>query len=294
MLYLNIWLDMWEGIRDGIVTQFVQGLSAGIPKFIAALLVVIVGVVIVRLLRKFLSKGLEALGIDRVAERINEIDLVQNSGTKIKFSALISQSVYLFLMLIIIMAATDILQIKVLSDIMRDLLNYLPSLVTALIIALFGVLVADMLRNIVLTACQSLGIPSAKIIASVVFYFIFLAVVISALGQAKINTGFISANLTVIIGAVALAFAVGYGLASRDLMSNYLAGQYNGNRIRIGDDVRLIGMRGKVVMIDSTTLTLQTDDRAIIIPLSKLTTEKVELFYPDGQDERLLGEGDDA
>jgi RNase P/RNase MRP subunit p29 len=294
MLYLNIWLDMWEGIRDGIVTQFVEGLSAGIPKFIAALLVVIVGVVIVRLVRKLLGKGLESLGIDRVAERINEIDLVQNSGTKIKFSALISQSVYLFMMLIIIMAATDILQIKVLTDIMRDLLNYLPSLVTALIIALFGVLVADMLRNIVLTACQSLGIPSAKIIASVVFYFIFLAVVISSLGQAKINTGFISANLTVIIGAVALAFAVGYGLASRDLMSNYLAGQYNGNRIRIGDDVRLIGMRGKVVMIDATTLTLQTDDRAIIIPLSKLTTEKVELFYPDGQDERLLGEGDDA
>jgi len=33
---------------------------------------------------------------------------------------------------------------------------------------------------------------------------------------------------------------------------------------------------------------LQTSERAIIVPLSKLTTEKVEVFYPDPQDNDLL------
>jgi hypothetical protein len=50
-------------------------------------------------------------------------------------------------------------------------------------------------------------------------------------------------------------------------------------------------VRGKVVMIDATSLILQTPERAIIIPLNKLTTEKVEVFYPDAQEEDLLESG---
>ena len=89
-----------------------------------------------------------------------------------------------------------------------------------------------------------------------------------------------------------MAFSFGYGLASRDLIANYLAGYYNKNKIRVGDDVRVIGVRGKVVMIDATSLILQTPERAIIVPLSKLTTEKVEVFYPDPQEDHLLDAGD--
>ncbi|MCY7327993.1 MAG: mechanosensitive ion channel family protein, partial [Saprospiraceae bacterium] len=88
-----------------------------------------------------------------------------------------------------------------------------------------------------------------------------------------------------------LAFAFGYGLASRDLVANYLAGFYNRNKVRLGDDVRIIGVRGKVVLMDATSLILQTPERAIVIPLSKLTTEKVEIFYPEGQDDDLLQTG---
>jgi hypothetical protein len=141
------------------------------------------------------------------------------------------------------------------------------------------------------TVCLSIGITSGKMIASAVFYFLFVTVAVSALAQAKINTDFISSNLTVIIGSAALAFSFGYGLASRDLMANYLAGYYNRKKVRLGDDVRIIGVRGKVVVLDSTSLILQTTDRAIVIPLSKLTTEKVEIFYPEAQDENLLQTG---
>lgn len=138
---------------------------------------------------------------------------------------------------------------------------------------------------------QSIGILSAKLIASVVFYFLFITMAVSSMAQAKIDTNFISSNLTVVIGAGALAFALGYGLASRDLAANYLAGYYNRNKVRIGDEVRIVGVKGKVVMIDATSLILQTDDRAIVIPLSKLNTEKIEVYYPDPQQDDLLESG---
>ncbi len=292
MLYLFSLSEIWKKISEGVVNQFVSGLSAGIPTLVVALLIFLIGWSAARLIRRLLTKLLKTVGVDRFAEQLNDIDMLQNSGTRIQLSSVIAQSVYVVLMLIVTIATTDVLNVAVISQMMRDLFNYLPSLFTAALILVLGLFLADLLRKVALTTAQSLGMPSAKMMASIVFYFIFISVAISALGQAQLNTGFISSNLTVIIGAIALAFAVGYGLASRDLVANYLAGQYNNNKVRVGDDVRIAGVRGKVVLIDATTMVLQTTDRAIVVPLSKMTTERIEIFYPDAQEEGLLEPGE--
>jgi small-conductance mechanosensitive channel len=278
---------------DGPIGQLIAQFSAFFPKFIGALTILFIGWLVARTVGKILSKVLATIGVDRLAEMFQDIDFVQRAGgMRAQVSALLAKGVYYMLMLIFIIAATEVLGVAAITQLFTDLMNYLPSLLTAAVVFLIGIFVADMIQGAVQTLCQSLGISSAKLISSIVFYFIFITIAVSALAQAKINTDFISSNLTAIVGAVALAFSFGYGLASRDLISNYLAGYYNKNKIRIGDDIRVIGVRGKVVMIDSTSLILQTPERAIIIPLNKLTTEKVEVFYPDAQDENLLESGD--
>ncbi|MBL7776593.1 MAG: mechanosensitive ion channel [Saprospiraceae bacterium] len=281
-------MDFLEKLKDGIFTELVARFSEAAPKLLFALLILLIGRIVAGAVRKVVRRVLASLQVDRLAERLNEIDLVQRTGMKIQISGVVAQMIYYVLMLGFIIFATDMLGIPAITDMVRDVIDYLPALFSAFVLFLLGLFLADMVRGLVLTTCQSLGIPSAKMIASAVFYFLFITIAVSALSQAKISTGFIASNLTVVIGALALAFAVGYGLASRDLVANYLAGHYNRNKVRIGDEISIGGARGKVVMIDSTSLILQTPERAIIVPLNKMTTENVEVFYPEGQDEHLL------
>ncbi len=276
---------------DGPLAQLFAQFSAAFPKMVAALSVLLVGWLISKLLRRVLRGVLERVGIDRLAERLNDIDIVQRSGMTIRPSGMISSAVYYVLMLFFVIAATDLLGVASITQLVTDVINYLPSLFTAAIVFLLGIFVADMVRSIAQTALKSLGIPSANMIASAVFYFLFITVSVSALAQAKVNTDFIANNLTMIIAAAAGAFALGYGLAARHLVANYLANHYNRDKVRVGYDVSIDGVRGKVVLIDSTSMILQTNDRAIIIPLSKLTTEKVEVHYPEGQEDNLLNPG---
>ncbi|MEK7257075.1 MAG: mechanosensitive ion channel domain-containing protein, partial [Bacteroidota bacterium] len=84
--------------------------------------------------------------------------------------------------------------------------------------------------------------------------------------------------LTVILGGVVLAFAIGYGFASKDTMANFLASFYSKNKVKIGDIVSVDGSKGRVIAMDSASLTLQGDGKIIVIPLKKLTSEKVEIF----------------
>lgn len=280
-----------DELKKGVFNDLVQRFSAAIPKIVLALFILLIGRLIALAARNITKRVLSGLHVDRLAEQLNDIDIVQRSGMRIEISVVVSQMVYYVLMLGFVIFATDMLGIPAITDMVRDLVDYLPSLFAAFVLFLLGLFLADMIRSITQTALQSMGIASAKMIATAIFYFLFITVAVSALAQAKIATGFIASNLTIIIGAGALAFAFGYGFASKDLVSNYLAGYYNKNKIQIGDDVRIIGVRGKVVVIDATSMILQTPERAIIIPLNKLTTEKVEVFYPDAQEEDLLEPG---
>ena len=281
-------MGFFDKLKDGVFTELLKRFSEAAPKILFALLILLIGWMIASGVRRLIRRLLASLHVDRLAERLNDIDIVQRTGMRIQITAVVAQMVYYVLMLGFIIFATDMLGIPAITEMVRDLINYLPALFSAFVLLLLGLFLADIVRNIVQTTCQSMGIPSAKMIATAVFYFLFVTIAVSALSQAKISTGFIAANLTVVIGALALAFAIGYGFAARDLVSNYVAGHYNRNKVRIGDDVSIDGARGKVVMIDSTSLILQTPERAIIIPLSKMMTEKVEVFYPEGQEENLL------
>jgi small-conductance mechanosensitive channel len=146
-----------------------------------------------------------------------------------------------------------------------------------------GIYLAEFVKNIVYGTCQALSIPSAKVIANFVFYLIFLTLTISAMGQAAIETSLITSNLTVILGGVVLAFSIGYGFASKDTMANFLASFYSKNKVRVGDVISLDGSRGRVIAMDSTSITLQGEGKIIVIPLKKLTSEKVEIFPADRQ-----------
>lgn len=280
--------DFWEKIKDGVFTELVNRFSEAAPKILFALLILVVGRVIAGFFRRIVRRVLALAGIDRLAERLNDIDLVQRTGVRIALSAVAGQMVFYLLMLAFIIFATDVLGVPAITDMVRDLIDYLPALFSAFVLFLLGLFLSDMIRSIVQGTCQSMGIPSARLIGTVVFYFLFITVAVSALAQAKINTGFIAANLTVIVGALALAFTVGYGLAARELVANYIASHYNRDKVQVGQDVRIAGVRGKVVHIDATSLILQTPERAIIVPMSKMMTEKVEIFYPDGQEDHLL------
>lgn len=289
--FFNVLFNFFRQLAQGVSGQMIEGITQAVPKLTGALLILLAGWWIARFVRRVVQKVLAALNLDKMVERLNDIDIVQRSGVNIRVSGLIAQTVFYMLMLIFMVAATDVLGVSAVTQMVSDLLNYIPALFSAGVVFLLGLFLADIIRNAALTAMQSLGIPSAKMLATAIFYFLFITVAVSALSQAKINTGFIASNLTVVIGAGALAFAFGYGLAARDLVASYLASYYNRNKVRVGDEVQIGDTRGKVVLLDATSMILQTPDRAIIVPLSKLTTEKVEVFYPDGREDNLLTPG---
>jgi len=265
-------------LNSPAVKELISGFISGVPNFIMALVLAIIGIIIAKLVAKFVKKVLLGINVDKIGEKLNEIDIVEKTNVKIKISTILSKIVYYFLILFTLVIATDILQMPAVSNLVVGLFNLIPNFIVAGIILILGTLFADLLRSIAQTTLESLGIPSARLLASFVFYFLFINIVISALTQAKINTEFLSQNISLVIGGIVLAFAIGYGLASKTSMQNFLASYYSKGKFDVGDTISIDGETGKIVEIGKSSLILISDSgNKIIFPLSHVSNSKIEI-----------------
>ncbi len=141
-----------------------------------------------------------------------------------------------------------------------------------------GTFAANIIRKFIQTTAESFGISPGRFIAGFVFYFLLVMIGISALNQAGINTEIISENLQIILSAVLFSLALGYGLGSRHLMANLLGSFYIKGKLELGQVIKIDGVEGIIIAADSTSVTLKTVDKIVLMPLSKFTEQKIEII----------------
>ncbi len=261
-----------------LLSDLLSSFMDSVPGILGAIAVIIIGLIVSKMIRKLVKSLFEKIGLDKIGDKLNEIEIVNKSNIKIKLSSVLSTIIYYFCILIFLVGATDVLGMESISSLVSQAVKMIPNIITAMLILIGGILLSDAVKNMVTTTCDSLGIPSAKLIGNLLFYFLFLTVFILALSQAGIETAFLEQNLSILIGGVAFAFAIGYGFASKDVVSNFLASYYSNNIVKIGDKVSIEGVTGQVVDVSKSSIVVQTDNSRVIFPLNKVTTQKIEIF----------------
>ena len=264
------------GILEGVLMKFANA----IPGIVGAIIIFVVFWVVASIVAKIISKMLSKVGIDKFADNLNQIDLFSKLKLDMKPSSILSKIAYYLLLLIGAMVAAEVSGMKELSDLMEQIINYAPKVLSAGIIMIIGLVIADFIKKMIVTACDSVGVSSGRIIGSFVFYFIFITIVITAMKQIGIPTELVSTNVTIVILGIVLAFSVGYGFASRKVMASILSSFfYTKGKVDVGNIIKINGMKGEVISMDSTSITLKTEENSkILIPLSRFAENDVEIF----------------
>lgn len=263
---------------NNIMGDLVSNFVSAVPKVLTAILIAIVGIIISKVVSKIFRTFLEKIQIDKLGDKLNEIEFIDNANIKIKFSSFLSKILYYLMLIFFLVMATDVLAMPAISNLVAGLFNLIPSLIVALIILVVGTLFSEAIRKLVQTALESFGIPSAKMISTFLFYFLFINIALTALKQAKIDTAFLQQNISLLIGGIVLAFAIGYGFASKSTMSNFLASFYSQGKLNVGNTVSIDGTTGDIVSIDKSTMILKTKEgNNVIFPLHMITNSKIEI-----------------
>ena len=183
-----------------VVEELLKQFADAIPRIFMAIVILIIGIIVSKIVASTIKKLLKTIGIDKLGEKLNQIDIIEKANFKIIASSLLSKIMYYLLLLIFIVMATDVLSIDAITQLFQDLINFIPNLIVALIILFLGLLFSDAIRKMVLTLSKSLNLPSANLISSAIFYFLLINVLITALKQTGISTSFVEGNFMILIG----------------------------------------------------------------------------------------------
>lgn len=262
---------------SGPLTDMISTFMSGVPKFIISVVIIIIGIAVAKIVSKFTKKLLKKINIDKLGDQLNEIEIINKANFTIEFSAVLSSIVYYTLLIFFLIIAADTLQMQAVTDLVSQIFFLIPKVLVALVLLVIGILFSELIRKVVFTALKSLGIPSANLIATFLFYFLFINFALSALKQAQINTEILSQNISILIGGIVLAFAIGYGLASKSVVANFLASFYSKGKINVGDRVTLDGITGQIIDISSNSISIKTTDSVVVMPMSVTSKEKIEI-----------------
>ncbi|TAJ45761.1 mechanosensitive ion channel family protein [Methanofollis fontis] len=201
------------------VTDTAGGVIAFLPNLIAAVIILILGWIIGRLLGKYVSMFLDRIGVDDALRKTSMGDSIEKSGTNIVhlFDLLIRWFIYL----IAIMAATNVLQIEMLSTMMANIVAYIPNIAAFIIILVVGIILVDLFADFVEKLGSGAGVALIAPLVLMLRIFLYFVVIILALTQLAIDLTIIYVFIEPIawgvgigIGA-AIAIIVGFGLRDR-------------------------------------------------------------------------------
>jgi len=278
LIYQNAVKDLAESpfkVVD-IFRNLLQEYTPTVINILVGLLFLFIGWLIAKFIYRIIHRVLKSLKLDKLDDQLREVEMFQSMNLNIP--KVVAKLIYYMLMMVILIVSVDLMGIKSLSAGIQQIMGYVPKLLSAAVIFIIGVFIANIIRKFIRTATESLNIGTGKFIADAIFYFLVIIISLTALNQAGIDTSLLTNHITMIIGAILVAFVIGFGFASRDLMASLLGSFYAKDKISVGQTVKIGDIQGIVTEMDTTSLTLQTGDNTVTnIPLHKLSSEIIEI-----------------
>src|SRR6476620_11273912 len=156
--------DWGAAMMTSLAAALAMFLSA-IPKIIGFAVIVIVGWLLSALVEKAIAAVLRTVKFNDLAGRSGLGDFVQRMGTGTDPAGMIGLVAKWFIRLIALVVAFDALGLPAVSDVLRQLLLWLPNVVVALVVLVIGGLAARALSNLVRGAASEAGISNANFLA---------------------------------------------------------------------------------------------------------------------------------
>ena len=213
--------DTGDALRASLAGALNTFLSA-IPRVLGFLIVLIIGWVISSLLARGVEALLKAVHFNELARRSGFADFVEKSGVRDDSAGVIASIVKWFVRLITLVVAFDTLGLPAVSNVLNQLLLWLPNLVVALVVLVIGGLAANALGQLVRGTSAKAGFTNPELLATVTRVAVWSFAIIVAINQLGIATTLINTLVIGVIGGLSLAFGLAFGLGGRDRAARIL------------------------------------------------------------------------
>lgn len=269
----------WTSTLGRSLSLLIDRMTEHLPSLVGATALLLLGWALAHLLRAWFTRLLGSVhwlvrshAIQRALHRV---------GVERSVSEVIGGLIFWVILLLFFTAATEILGLPVLASWLAGVSYYLPRVLVGVLIILAGLLAGNLAREGIVAASTVARIPYSGLLGRTAQWVILLIAVVTAVDQIGIESRFLTATITIVIGTVIGGIAIAFGLGARTAVSNIIAVHYLRQIYRVGQTIRIGGVQGKIVEITPTAVLVDSAEGQMLIP-GKQFSEAVSVLIKAG------------
>ena len=212
---------MFNEIGDTLVTSLnnnLQALVAFIPRFVAGLVILLIGIIVASVVKQLILSLFTSLRIESYLKRYGVPEMRADYG----WGQILSEIGRWFVIIIFLLPTADVWGLPRIGNLLNELLLYIPNVFVAAIIGLVGLVLARLAHDVVLASAKGLTADTAKGLAAVTQWAIGIFVGLVVLDQLGVASDMIRILFTGVVAMLALAGGIAFGLGGQDTARDVL------------------------------------------------------------------------
>ena len=245
-------IDVWRNVVTNALSTLWEKLASFAPNLVGAIIILIIGYFIARILARISRTLLSKVGFDKACDKIGIHTALSSTGIDTKGSIFISGIIFWLVMLMFLISISETLGLDKVAITVESFVLYLPNVIAASVVFVIGAAIAGFTRDIVNTGASRVGMEYAKPLSSFVYGVLIVVISMLAIEQLQLNTELLSNAIQIILVAAGLALALTLGLGTRQISEQLVSGVYareifaNGDKVKIEDSEGVLEEVGSV------------------------------------------------
>lgn len=202
-----------------IVTNSLNQLGVYLPQFLAGLVLLLIGLATAAVLKELVIRLLAFLKIEEwfgnVTSWFNQIKSEKEIRGKV-WPKLLSELVRWTVVILFLVPAAEVWGLPRITEILNSFLLYVPNVFVAIVIAFVGIVIANLVSQIVHSASRSLGGTSSNLLSTTARYALFFFTILIVLNQLGVAADLVRILFTGIVAMIAIAGGLAFGLGGQE------------------------------------------------------------------------------
>lgn len=203
-------------------SDILSRLAVFIPTFFGALLIFILGIIFARWGKAITVKILETLKISNITKLAGLEEFFKKAEVKVKLEEIFGTIVKWIIILVFSITSVNILGLTTISQILNNILGYLPRIFSSIIVLVIGVLLAGVVESLIKGALGPVDIKTSRLFAKIGSYLVVIFSVLTAVHELGIAQSLVNTLITGFIAMLAIGFGLAIGLGAKDTVAEII------------------------------------------------------------------------
>lgn len=212
----------WQTFIVEPTKEMLTRIANFIPILIGALVILIVGWIVAKIIKGLVNRILAVIRFDVIAEKAGVSNILSKGGIKFTARQMISGLAYWLVMIMVLVMVVNALGLTVASQLLEGLLAYIPKVIAAIFVLVLGMFLGNIVSGIIRTTASNANLPKPQMLGNISQWAIVIFAASISLIQLGIAPLLVASTFNILFGGICLALALAFGLGGKDIATKYL------------------------------------------------------------------------